>query len=86
MAAFQFRDLVLFMESTPRTERTRLRLTDIDEQTVRIVLAEQELACPGRTSGTFISLDSLEDLKKALADLETQLQQAIRSAQDEGTN
>jgi hypothetical protein len=83
--AFQFRDLVLFMESTPRTERTRLRLQDINELTVPINLAEGELACPGRTSGGLISLDSLDDLTNALADLEAQLQQAIRSAQGEGT-
>lgn len=83
MAAFQFRDLVLFMEFTPHTERTRLRLTDIDEQTERIVLADQELACPGRTSDGFIALESLEDFEHALADLKAQLQQANPSARKE---
>lgn len=78
--AFQFRDLVLFMESTAQTEHIRLRLTDIDEQTARVALAEQELACPGRTSDGFMSLDSLEDLEDALAGLKAQLQEAIERA------
>lgn len=77
---FQFKDLVLFLENTGDGDKTRLRLQDVDERTKPIELARFEMACPGRTSGGLISLDSLEDLKKALAELAVQLKEATRGA------
>lgn len=83
--AFQIRDLFFVIESTPQGDRTRLLLKARNEQTAAIE-AVHELACPGRTDKPgFVALDRLEDLKNALVDLEAQLQQAVRSAQDEDT-
>lgn len=80
--SFKLKELMFNLEEAEDTEHVALKLKGCAEETQKPVLAEKVIACGGRTDPKLVPgsvrLDSLEDLKSALREMETQIREQLK--------